>query len=383
MKIAMIHNEYAAFSGEEAMFYRIAELLQSRGHEVVQFVRSSQDIGHSLVNKASAFFSGIYSADSRRQIRIFLKQHRPDIVHIQNLYPLISPSILPVITKMGIPLVMRCANYRLVCPNGLLLRNGRVCHRCLGGREWQCLLTNCQQNLGKSAGYAIRNYIARKQGWFDKHVNVFYTQTCFQKTILVQNGFDADKIEVIPNMTSLEGSDFNPGKYVGYLGRISAEKGVDTFLDAARQLRHIPFKLAGAIGIESFHTQKLPDNVEYVGFLRKDQKIEFLKNAAIIVVPSICYEGFPGTLLDAMSYSTPVICSAIGGLPEIVQDCKTGRLFEPANTLDLSKKIEHLWNDDILQKKLGQQGCCFAREQFSEDRYYDRLMAAYEKAAKN
>ena len=154
MRIGLIHNEYATFSGEEAMFRRIVQLLGSRGHEVFTFTKSSRTIGDSFIGRAKAFGSALYAAQSRREIRSFIRQYRPDVIQIQNLYPLISPSILPVIRDCNVPVVMRCANYRLICPNGLLLRKGQICRRCTGGKEWWCLLTNCQRNLAKSFGYA-------------------------------------------------------------------------------------------------------------------------------------------------------------------------------------------------------------------------------------
>lgn len=379
MRIGLIHNEYAAFSGEEAMFRRIAQLLMSRGHEVFTFTKSSQHIGETFLGKAKAFCDGLYSAQSRREIRSFIDYYRPDIIQIQNLYPLISPAILPVIRDCGVPVVMRCANYRLICPNGLLLRNGTLCTRCAGGKEWWCFLSNCERNAAKSFGYALRNFVARKNQLYHRYVNRFYAQTQFQKNILVENGYASDKIDVIGNMTTLSCSDYAPGGYVGYLGRISDEKGIGVLLKAARRLRHIPFKIAGAIGMTNFDPSRLPENVEYVGFVNGDQKTTFIKKAAMLIVPSLCYEGYPGTILDAMSVYKPVMCSAIGGLPEIVRDNETGLLFTPGDDGDLAEKIERLWKNPEMQAAYGNAGRHWAYANASEDHYYKRLLAVYEK----
>jgi glycosyltransferase involved in cell wall biosynthesis len=380
MRIGLIHNEYAAFSGEEAMFRRIVQLLGSRGHEVLTFTKNSRNIGDSFLGKAKAFGSGLYSAQSRREIRSFIRRYRPDVIQIQNLYPLISPSILPVIRDCNVPVVMRCANYRLICPNGLLLRKGQICRRCTGGKEWWCLLTNCQRNLAKSFGYALRNYVSHTNQWYHRCVNMYYAQTQFQKTMLAQNGFDSDKIEVIGNMTTFTPTEYTSGGYVGYLGRISEEKGIRVLLNAARRLPHIPFKLAGAAGMEGFNPAALPENVEYKGFLANEQKASFIKNAAMIIVPSLCYEGFPGSILDAMSACKPVVCAAIGGLPEIVRHENTGLLFAPGDDRDLAARISVLWQHPILQELLGKAGRQWAEHNLSENRFYERLMAVYEKA---
>ena len=379
MKIGLIHNEYAAFSGEEAMFYRIAELFRSRGHEVFPFIKTSRSIGGSVLSRAGAFFSGLYSTHCRREIRSFIHQYRPDIIQIQNLYPLISPAILPVIREYDIPIVMRCANYRLICPNGLLHRNGRICRRCTGGKEWWCLLTNCERNIAKSAGYALRNYVARTRQWYHRCINVYYAQTHFQKEMLIQNGFPEAQIEVIPNMISSDMNAYTRGSYVGYLGRLSEEKGIQIFLKAAQRLKHIPFKVAGAVGMKGFNPDTLPENVDYVGFLEKEQKQTFIRNAAAIIVPSVCYEGLPGSILEAMSVGKPVVCSAIGGLPEIIRHEETGLLFAPGDDQDLAAKINVLWQCPSLQELLGGAGRQWVQENLTEDRYYERLIAVYTK----
>lgn len=380
MKIGLVHNEYGVHSGEETLFYRIGDLLRQRGHQIRLFTRSSREIGESLPGKVQAFFSGIYSFQSRRQIRAFVREFEPDLVQIQNLYPLISPSILPEIARCGIPIVMRCANYRLLCPNGLLLRNGELCRRCLGGKEWWCALTNCQNNLPKSVGYALRNYAARCGGWFQKWVTRFYTQTHFQKELLVENGFDEKKIDVIPNMIRHQKTEFAPGDYVAYLGRVSREKGIRTLLEAAEHLPDIPFKIAGSVSMSEFRPDVLPDNVEYVGFIEKEQKEQFIRRAAMMVVPSVCYEGLPSSILEAMNGMTPVICSSIGGLGETVKHGQTGLCFQPGNSRDLSDQIRLLWESIPARQRLTESASAHLLARHSEDLYYKRLMDLYQGA---
>ena len=140
MRILMVHNSYAARSGEEIQFDAIAQLLAKRGQEVSLYTRSSEEIARSAAGEMRAFFAGIWNPRSRRDIRKLIEEKRPDIVFVQNLYPLVSPSILNLFRQAGIPVVMRVANYRLMCPNGLHLSHGKVCERCLGGKEYWCLL---------------------------------------------------------------------------------------------------------------------------------------------------------------------------------------------------------------------------------------------------
>ena len=131
LNVLIVHNNYGKPSGEEAALETITQLLESNGHRVLQFRKSSASIV-SKADKARAFFSGIHSFRSQSEIEKLIARESIDLVHVQNLFPLISPSVLSVIKRQRIPIVMRCPNYRLLCPSGLHLLNGKICERCLG-----------------------------------------------------------------------------------------------------------------------------------------------------------------------------------------------------------------------------------------------------------
>ena len=385
MRVVYVHNEYGKFSGEEAAVDRISELLKNHGHEVIRFNRKSSEIPNMGFGKILAFFSGIYSRGSRKQMCKIIQGYQPDIIQVQNLYPLISPSVLLEANQHNIPLVMRCANYRLICPNGLLMTNGQICEKCSGGREWWCLFRNCEGNQFKSFGYALRNYVARKRRYFLDNVTIYYAQTEFQRRRLIQEDFPADRFFVIPNMVNPDGIDVSEklGRYVGYAGRISPEKGVPTLMEAGKQCGDILFKAAGSFDRMSNLPREAPENFEFCGHLNKEQLGGFYTNSRIVVLCSICYEGFPSVLVEAMLHGKPVICSCIGGLPEIVDDGVTGLLFEPGNVDDLVKKIQYLWDRPDLCREMGQAGREKALREYSPERYYERLMAVYRKAIDN
>ncbi len=382
LKILFVHNKYGATSGEEIMLQKIIDLLRYQGHEVHTFFKNSSDIPNMRLGKIRSFLNGIYSPGSRCKIREILKNFQPDLVQIQNLYPLISPSILPVIESLRIPIVMRLSNYRLICPNGLFLCKGRVCERCRNGKEFWCLLQNCEENLLKSMGYATRNWVARKMRFYLDNVTFYYAQTSFQKSCLIDEGFDSDRIAVIPNMVDgdvEENEDFS-GDYIAYAGRVSPEKGAATLVRAAGKCRDISFKLAG-------NHKRMPDivssatgNVEFLGHLSKEALENVYKKCRIFVMPSIWYEGFPGVLIEAMLQAKPVICSRIGGLPEIVEDGKTGLIFEPGNAEDFAKKINYLYERPELCKKMGVAGKEKVIKEYSPQIYYQRLMNVYNQA---
>ena len=157
MKICIIHNEYSKLSGEEVMLNKIVEMLEEHNHIVTRYTKSSADIPKLRLGKVQAFFKGIYNPYVVREIKRHLASNKPDVVMIQNVYPFISTGIFSVVKSLGIPLIFRCGNFRLFCPNGLLLSHGKLCEKCVGGKEYWCVLKNCENSLPKSLGYALRS----------------------------------------------------------------------------------------------------------------------------------------------------------------------------------------------------------------------------------
>lgn len=382
MKVLLIHNEYGAPSGEERTVNRIAALLRKNGHEVDCLLEESLPPGAGFRSKANAMINGVYSLKGVRTVRRRVKSFRPDIVQVQNLYPSLSPWILPIIQQAGVPIVMRCANYRLICPNGLLLSHGRVCERCMGGREYWCLLQNCEDSLPKSFGYALRNVTARIFQLYLDNITFYYAQTEFQRQKLIEGGFPGERIAVIPNMVETSALFAKPprGAYVAYVGRVSPEKGVATLLQAAQVLPHIPFRLAGDFRRIPAIDREKPPNVELCGYLQGQALVDFYRRCRFLVLPSTWYEGFPGVIIEAMLHGKSVVCSNIGGLPEIVADGENGLLFQPGDYMDLAAKIEWLWNRPDRCGALGQAGRDKVLREYSPDKYYERLMNLYHQA---
>lgn len=383
MKILYIHNEYASISGEEHAAEALASLLREHGHEVAWFRRSSAGLHRSTGRKVQALLAGIYNPYAARAVAAKLDEYQPDLVQVQNLYPLLSTAIFRPIRHRRIPVVMRCPNYRLFCPNGRHLVNGRVCNRCAGfGHELWCVVRNCEGNLAKSAGYAARNAWARLAGRILNSVDAFIVQSEFQKRVFASRGISADRIEVVPGMAPQvsESQDASVGDGVAFVGRISPEKGIEALVAAARNLPEIPFGVAGEDGTMPHVRHSSPPNIRWHGFLRRDALNEFYRSARIIVVPSRWYEGFPNVIVQAMVMGRPVICSNIGALPEIVDDGQTGLLFETDNASDLAAKIRILYDRPDLCRKMGEAGRRKALACYCPEACYSALMNAYDKA---
>ncbi len=361
MKILIVHNDYGKYSGEEAVVDRMIEDLSRQGFEIKVLRRTSKDARDTLGGKIHGFFSGIYSISGRRMMRKALREFKPDVVNIHNLYPFISPAVLPICRRKGIPVVMTVHNYRLICPTGLFLREGKPCENCLKKvDEWDCIRYNCEHSRLRSLGYALRNMMARRTRAYKDNVDLFCCLTEFQKQKLIAAGFDKDKISVIPNCieyvepqeTPLPNCDTD---YVGYVGRLSEEKGYDLLLEVARRHPEIDFRFAGTPRDDK--TIVVPSNVKLCGHLNSRQLARFYADARFIVVPSRCYEGFPVALLEAASHSRCCIAPSHGAFPDLMTDEESGEtcglMFKPLDVDNLEKKIIKLWNDRTLADELG------------------------------
>ena len=382
MKIMIVHNEYGVSSGEETAVQTLIETLQNHDHEVIPFIRSSAEIPEMTFGRVRAFFSGIYSFSSRKTFSQSIQQYKPDIIHVHNVFPLISPSILAECRRADIPVIMSLHNYRLICPHGLLAVDGQVCDRCIHGREYWCVFRNCEGDLFKSAGYALRNYVARKRKFYLDNVTIFLALTEFQRQMLVEHGFPADRILTVPNSTYLTKlhKESHPGDYIGFIGRISPEKGITMLLAAARKNAKIPFKVAGAHEKMPHVLKEAPSNIEFLGHISNNRKDLFYRNSRVIILCSVCFESFGNTLIEAMSYGKPVVASRLAGIPEIVDHDTTGLLFETGNADDLAEKIRYLWERPELCHKMGQAGREKVLQEYSPKRYYERVLTVYEKA---
>lgn len=385
MKILIVHNEYGSISGEEHAAQEIADLLKDNGHEVFWFKRSSAGLADSVMGKIKAFFTGIYNPFAAKSLAKTIDKVRPDIIQIQNLYPLISSSIFKPIRKRMIPVVMRCPNYRLFCPNGLHLCNQKICERCLGfGKELWCILKNCENNIFKSTGYALRNAFARITKIIINNVDMFIVQTEFQKKKFIERGIASERIGIVPGVIPLSSlqDDIELGDLVTYIGRISLEKGIEDFLGAARLMPEIPFAIAGKNNIMPDIHNNHPLNVKWLGFLQSEELTNLYQKSRIIVIPSRWYEGFPNVALQAMAQARPIVAARIGALSSIIDDNKNGLLFEPGDKQELANKIQYLWNQRQLCHELGQAARNKVRHEYSPKKCYEALINVYNKAEK-
>lgn len=382
MKILIVHNEYGKYSGEEAVVDKMVGIFRNLGHTVAQLRMSTAGARESLPGKIRGFISGIWCPSGVHAMRDALLREHPDVVNVHNLYPFISPAALRECRKAGVPVVMTIHNYRLICPTGLFMRDGKPCELCLErGNEWGCVRHNCEHALLKSLGYAARNAVARLKRHYLDCVDRYACITDFQRRKLIQAGFPADRLCLIPNSADiaeepvenksterLSDTDASATTYVAFCGRISREKGIDLIVEAARRNPDIQFRLAGTVADPAL-VNDIPDNVSLAGYLSGENLARFYGDAQFMVMASRWYEGFPMSILEAARYRKATVAPDHGGFTEIVStpgdDAQIGTLFTPGDAASLSDAIRTLWHDPTRARALGSAAHDKLRREYS------------------
>ena len=302
-----------------------------------------------------------------------LADDRPDVVHVHNLYPLISPSVLVACRRAGVPVVMTNHNYMLTCPVVNHLHKGQVCEKCLGGPQVLVRAAELPREPAESLAYADAARHRRKMRFFRNDVAIQIVFSDFAKRRLLErgvcrgaNGRLAEHGRTGPREVRREGANMRP------FPADEAGKGVDVLLEAAARLPQIPFRLAGdGPALETLRAAARQCDI-HQSRLAPLKWRPFIRLARFLVVPSKWFEGCPLVVSEAMSHGLPVIASRIGGLPEFVEDGVTGLLFEPGNAVELADKIRTLWEDPGFVRAMGRAGRQKAEREYNEEAYYPK-----------
>jgi len=311
----------------------IDRVLKLRGYSVKTCIRDSNRIG-SRTDKIRAFATGVYSPSAKREVAGIIREWTPDVVHVHNLYPLFSPSVLEASQEAHVPVVMSVHNYRLTCPISVHFRNGQNCQLCIHGNAYHCLVGNCAGDPFTSAGYAFRNTVARMRGQFSDHVNLFLAVSGFVRNKMIEGGYDPQKIDVLENGVPLPQytSSNLIGGHVAYVGRMREEKGVETLLKVARRLPACKFMFVGDGPERARWEAASTANCSFLGRQDSAGVEEIYRTARLVVVPSLWWEPFGLVVVEAMSHGRAVVAAQSGAIPELVTHGTDGLLFPPETT---------------------------------------------------
>jgi glycosyltransferase involved in cell wall biosynthesis len=381
LRILMVHNYYQSPGGEDVAFRSEVDLLQRKGHVVIKYEEYNDRIAD--LNPISVALGTIWSEKSRLRIAGILDSEKPDIVHFQNTFPLISPSVYYACRQAKAGIVQTLQNYRLLCPVATMYRAGNVCTDCLGknfampGIVHACYHKSHMQSAVVAAMVAFH----RALGTWKNSVDAYIALTEFSREQFIKGAFPQEKIFIKPNFHASDpGQKSGIGDYALFVGRLSEEKGITTLLSAWRSLS-VPLKivrdgpLRDELLIEIGRANL--NSVEYLGSLLHSEVVRLMKQAYVLILPSGWYEGFPLVIAESLACGLPVITSNIGSQAEIIQNGFSGLHFESGRAGDLAEKVRWLWDHPQESEHLGRNARREYEEKYTPKKNYEMLMDIY------
>lgn len=382
LRVLCVHNAYQHAGGEDSVFQNEALLLEAAGH-VVERVRVSNNGIGGPITRTTAALEATYSLRGRGMIRRKIADFRPNVVHVHNFFPRLSPAVFDACNSSGVASVWTLHNFRVACANGLLFRDGKICEDCVGNLPLPAIRHRCYHNsyIGTVAVAAMIGYHSLSGTWRRK-VDRFIALNDFARDLFVRSGLPAERVVIKPNFSSpiREPTD-HITKRVGalFVGRLSQEKGVRTLVEAWTKL-DVPLTILGD-GPERAALEKIaPSHVSFSGFADRETVAAAMTTTQALIVPSVWYENFPMTLVEAMSAGTPVIASRLGSLPGIVKDGVTGLHFSAGDASDLAKVASAAFARPDELARLGESARTYWQAHMSPESNLRQLETIYEAA---
>ncbi len=384
MNILSVHNLYQIRGGEDESRDSEERLLRERGHHVDVYEENNDRV--AKLHPVQLGLQTVWSQDAYQTVRQKLRTFPSDLVHVQNFFPLISPSVYYAAQAEGTPVVQTLRNYRLICPNGLFFRDGQVCEDCLGKFiPYPGVIHACyRQNRGATAATATMLTVHRMMRTWLKQVNIFISLSEFARQKFIEAGFPGDKIIVKPNFVSPDpGIGQGQGGYALYVGRLSVEKGLDILLTAWENLQgNIPLKIVGEGPLEGQVLEAIArmPHVEWLGRRSIAEVHELMGEAMFLVFPSKWYETFGRVAVEAFAKGTPVIAANIGAIAELVEHEKTGLCFNPSDATDLAAKVDRLLTQPAMIQNMRQEARSEYEAKYTAEQNYQKLIDIYAQA---
>ena len=397
MRILLVNKFHYLRGGSEKYYFELAQLLKSKGHTVGFFSMKHEEnittgdaeyfveeIDLNTGSKLKAL-DVIYSQENKRLMAKALEEFKPDIVHINNFQRQLSASIIDAIKEKNIPIVMTTHDLNPICPASIMLYNGEVCDDCITKGYAQCIKKKCVKGstLKSTLGVMEKKY-------YDIH-NVFRKIDCiispseFNKNQLVNGKLKYNEIVALHNFVNeSERNEYVLGDYAFYLGRLSKEKGILNLIEAIGDIPDAKLLIAGdgpeRERIEAYISEhKLDGRITLLGYQNQDSIHKYITNSRFVVIPSICNENCPYSVLEAMEIGKPIVASRIGGIPELIVDGENGYLYKADDINELKEKLTLLLDDDEKVNSFAQKSRELYESYYSPDSYYNELIKIYNK----
>jgi len=385
MRILLIHNFYRWRGGEDEFVERLHGMLQERGHVVQLFSARSGEIEHyAFPQRLKIAAESFYSFSTAQRLRQLVQEFHPDVLHVHNVFPVLSPSVYWIASELHLPLVQSVHNFRFICPNGFAFTHGEVCFRCRASHTLHAIRLKCSHgSLSQSALYASVIGIHKYLKTFGERTGRLLPVNRMLAEMLHRE-FPSARVTLLPNY--IETSRYQPRdnfkpSFV-YLGRLSEEKGVRTLIQAMRYTDDLSLEVVGS-GVLLDELKRdadsiAPGRVTFHGFISGEGRFSLLKSATALIMPSQSHDSWPMAVLESLALGVPVIASRQGGLPDLVRDGETGLLFEAGHAEQLALAMQKLAESPDLAKQMGLAARHSAETEFDVDVYYQKLIGIYQ-----
>ncbi len=391
MKILQLHNRYlAGLGGEDSVVEEEKWLLEEHGHTVEQTFVTTEPVSGGKLGMARAAGNMIWSRDSYALVQKVLREVEPDVMHVHNVFPVLSPSVFKAAKDLGVRTVNTLHNYRLVCANGLLMRDGGPCTLCVTGSRLNGLKYRCyRDSLILTAPHTASQYYHALAGTYRKYVDTFVVLSSFAADLFMQRGMVREKIVVKPNFLANPPQVSTEPKrnVITFVGKVVPEKGLSRLLPVWCQHfgeSNFTLQIIGdGTEREALEAQYQAPNLVWRGWLDRRDVLHEVATSKWLVLPSTWFEGFPMVLLEAMYSRTPAIVPRLGAMPEIVGGTESGLVYEPGDPDMIRALSEAIAMDEVRYNEVADLALRRVQEEYSPDVSYRKLMVAYGTASGN
>jgi glycosyltransferase involved in cell wall biosynthesis len=387
VKIALVHNAYQQPGGEDAVFQQECKMLRDHGQQTVIYSRTNWETdAYRGIRRLELAKKTIWASDTRADFLRLLRQEKPDVVHVHNTFVMISPSIYSACREAQVPVVQTLHNYRLFCATGTFYRDGKICEDCMEKSLWRGVQHSCYHHSYSASAVVALMLAAHRLRDTGNEITSFVALSEFARSKFVEGGLPRAKIFVKPNFVSPDpGARTGIGDYALFAGRISPEKGVRTLVKAWKLLPFpVPLMVIGGgpeqAELEAWAAREGLTNIHFKGQLPREQTLAAINNARFMIIPSEWYETFCMAIAESFACSTPVICSRLGVMEELVSDGRTGLHFTHGNAEDLARKVDWAWTHPEEMSAMGKQARTEYESKYTAEKNYPQLMEIYEQA---
>lgn len=395
MKVLQIHKWHFLASGADRAYFSTCAALEKRGVEVAHFATAHpnnvsspwskyfpryHDYSHFSLKGLLSAGSFIWNFEAARQLEKLLQDFKPDVAHLHNIYHHLTPSILRVLKKHNIPIVMTVHDFNLLNPNYMCYHDGEICQHSFYGHYFKALFHNCVGgSFFKTLLAVMQMSFDKMHGLYEKNVDSYILYSRFFQNKFLEAGFKFKRADFIPmfilDTEFYQATPPSPGHFA-FTGRLIEEKGIRVLLEALKLIKTKIWQIT-FIGDGPMREEIIQAGYKVLSNLSKTEREQIISQQSFMVAPSVWWDIAFFALMENYGLHRPVIASRVGGIPEYVEDGKTGLLVEPNEPVLLAEAIDTLLQQQQLANTLGENGFHLAKDHYNEQLYVERLLKVY------